>query len=146
METGDDWKPLFVGSVIGGASADNRASRAAVSRLAKEVGRLAWTPTYEESGVDVAFHIPGPMLEPEHSGIRTGRTSKKERLIAVQIAVPSEIRLKSEFETLQIMADYLVEGVELAQAVVARRKGMPPVLQAHSLVRLARDAVRESQG
>ncbi|MBG0564028.1 hypothetical protein [Actinoplanes aureus] len=143
MEDGDDWEPLFVGSVIGGSSPDNRASRAAVSALAREVGRLPWEFVSEETGVDVAFHIPGPLLQPDYAGIRTGSVSRKQRLIAVQIAVPADITSKSDEETLRLLAEYLVSGVEIARDAVARRKGMPPVMQAVTLARLAHEAITE---
>ena len=37
------------------------------------------------------FHVPGSILKPEHTGLRTGRFSRKERILQVQIAVPDSL-------------------------------------------------------
>lgn len=41
--------------------------------------------------LDLVFHVPGSITKPEHTGLRTGRFSKTERLLQIQIAVPEEL-------------------------------------------------------
>ncbi len=41
--------------------------------------------------LDLVFHVPGSILKPEHAGLRTGRFSRKERMLQIQIAVPEEL-------------------------------------------------------
>ena len=132
------WSPLFVGSVIGGSTRNNRAINAAATRLAQAVKGLVWESVVDETGVDVVFHVTGPLMTPEYVGIRTGRFSKAERLIQVQVAVPVTLEELSEDDALRSLSEYLLEATELAKAAVARRKGAPPINQA---VRLAQQAL-----
>src|SRR5258708_38645485 len=41
--------------------------------------------------LDLVFHVPGSILKPEHAGLRTGRFSRKERMLQIQIAVPEDL-------------------------------------------------------
>jgi hypothetical protein len=38
--------------------------------------------------VNVIFHVPGELLEPEFTGVRTGHFSKRDSLLLVQVALP----------------------------------------------------------
>lgn len=72
--------------------------------------------------LDVVFHVPGSILDPEHSGIRTGRFSKKERMLMLQIAVPREILEQEEPEIQAFLLASLREAVRMATPVFQRAK------------------------
>jgi len=65
----------------------------------------------EKPFLNVVFHFPGSILKPEHSGLRTGRFSKKEQGFQIQAAVPESIA-KSD-DALQI-STYLLQAVREA--------------------------------
>jgi hypothetical protein len=87
------------------------------------------------------FHVPGPLFPVDYSGLRTGRYSKKERIIEVQIAVPPELLGRSEPDTLVAMVRLLREGVELARKKVESKAGALPVRQATHLVSAVEETI-----
>ena len=65
--------------------------------------------------LDIVFHVPGSVLKPEHEGLRTGRFSRKERMLQVQIAVPGEL-----MESLALTG-FLVQSIREAIVLAERR-------------------------
>jgi hypothetical protein len=72
--------------------------------------------------LDIVFHVHGSLLAPEHSGVRTGRFSKKERMLMLQIAVPKEVVEKDEADIEQFLLASLKEAVDMAALVFRRHK------------------------
>jgi hypothetical protein len=135
------WRPLFVGSVVGGSSSGNRLIRVALGRLARIVDAFPWESGADEIGVDAVFHITGPLMAPDYSGIRSGRFSKPDRLIAIQIAVPVALEELSEDEATRALSRLLVEATELAGITVAQRKDAPSVSQAISVAKRVMNSI-----
>ncbi|QNE77169.1 hypothetical protein F0344_23455 [Streptomyces finlayi] len=90
--------------------------------------------------MDVVFHVPGPLLAPDYEGTRTGTLSRRERLITMQIAVPSDLGTRGQREVSRYLADHLVEAVVVARTTVARRKAMLAVGQAVPMARFVASA------
>jgi len=63
----------------------------------------------EKPFLNVVFHFPGSILEPEHLGLRTGRFSKNEQGLQIQAAVPECIAKGND--ALEI-ARYLLSAVQ----------------------------------
>jgi hypothetical protein len=80
---------LSIGSMVGGATPQNKAWRDALRELTAQV-KSARAGVDAPLSLNVVFHVPGNLLEPEFSGVRTGRFSRKEALLMVQVALPSE--------------------------------------------------------
>jgi hypothetical protein len=38
--------------------------------------------------LNVVFHVPGDLWKPEFAGMRTGRLSRRQHLLMVQVAIP----------------------------------------------------------
>ncbi len=72
-------------------------------------------------------------MQPDYQGIRAGRYSKLQRLIAIQLAVPAGLALRRDGQILQAMASDLIKAADLAAATAARRPGAFPVRQAVAL-------------
>jgi hypothetical protein len=142
--TNDDesWHPLYVGSVIGGKNPANTGIVTALDRLSQIVKGVGWHDEGDESGVDLVFHVSGPLLAAPYTGMRTGRYSKTERLVGVQIAVPVELENQPPEQVLPVLADSAVEAAELAAATLAKRKNALPVRLAVDVARRAREAAR----
>lgn len=83
---------IYISARVGGEDRSN----AAVTRALRELATL----TAEESGlgdasdirIDLVFDVSGPVLATNYQGIRTGRLSRRGRLLQVQIAVPEGLR------------------------------------------------------
>ncbi|MGW8884441.1 hypothetical protein [Streptomyces sp. NPDC055749] len=127
------WAPLFIGAVVGGPTTRNRPVSDGIGLLARLADEAPWEPADDETGVDVVFHVPGPLLVPGYEGTRTGTLSRRERLIGMQIAVQADLGARGEREVARHLADRLVEAVDLARTTVARRKATLGVRQAVSV-------------
>ncbi len=79
---------LSVGAVAGGPGTDPRWRDAvmALMRLVRDLREGVESPL----AVNVVFHIPGNYFTSEFEGLRTGRFSRKERHLMIQVALPPE--------------------------------------------------------
>src|SRR5690242_4632491 len=78
---------MGIGAIHGGPELAGAPIDKAIRRLGKTRG------PFEKSGsgaLDIVFHVPGSLLKPEFTGVRTARFSRKERKLMLQIAVPEE--------------------------------------------------------
>jgi hypothetical protein len=96
------------------------------SRIDQAIGRLAVLRNEYQTdalpALAVEFHVPGSILTPEHSGVRTGTLSKRRQLLMLQIAVPSEV-LEAEQEVIHaFLLGSLREAVRLAGERFRRAK------------------------
>jgi hypothetical protein len=80
---------LSLGLIADGSSPMNRAWRQAIRDL-----HLRLHASKDSSDtllkLNVVFHVPGNVFKPEFVGVRTGRYSKREAMLMVQVAVPEE--------------------------------------------------------
>lgn len=78
---------LSIGSVVGGQTSTNRGWVEALRELTRDViaGRKEIT---SDINVNVEFHVPGNLLEPDFHGVRTGTFRKTDRLLKIQVALP----------------------------------------------------------
>ncbi len=112
---------MYIGQVYGGP--ELKGSR--IDRVLAKVTRLVGEGEEGAFGsLDVVFHVPGSIGAPEHTGIRTGRFSKRERMLMLQIAVPREVLTKEEPEIEEFVMASLNEVVRLATPVF-QRAGIP---------------------
>jgi hypothetical protein len=63
--------------------------------------------------LSLEFHVPGNIAKPEHVGIRAGCFSRKDRMLAVQIAVPEDPTGVSELRAFVLAS--IREAIHLAQ-------------------------------
>jgi hypothetical protein len=61
--------------------------------------------------VNVVFQIPGKFLTPDFQGVRSGRFSRKERALLVQVALPTEPSSTPDVD----LTDYLRTAVAVAE-------------------------------
>jgi hypothetical protein len=80
-------RPLSIGGIVGGP--DLTASRwdDEVTRLSRVVSDLR--PAAAEFNVSVVCHVPGSIVQPGYSGVRTGTYSRKRQELMVQAPVPA---------------------------------------------------------
>ena len=84
--------------------------------------------------LNVVFHVPGSIVGgPEYVGVRTGKFSRKERMLMVQVAVPKEI-IQSE-DVRAFLFNSVCEAV-LTAAPFLQRKGIEyPVERVLDMIR-----------
>jgi hypothetical protein len=82
-------EPLSIGTIMGGQTAANSRWTGPIRNLTRRV-RDARKGIEVPLGVNVVFHIPGNLLQPEFEGLRTGSYSRKRSLLMVQAALPEE--------------------------------------------------------
>jgi hypothetical protein len=101
-------EPLSIGAVIGGHTQRTRAWSAALGELTLDIAE-ARTGVTSALNVNVVFHVPGDILKPDYSGVRTGSFSRKLSLLMVQVALPEEppadIRAALRMHTLEALAE-----------------------------------------
>ena len=87
----------------------------AIARLTRSVRYGKAASSGDFGSLDIVFHVAGSILKPEHSGVRTGRFSKRERLLQIQVAVPSEVVASQD--PYSFVARGLLEAVRAAVPV-----------------------------
>ncbi|WP_309063304.1 hypothetical protein [Streptomyces sp.] len=78
---------LSIGFVVGGQTSTNSGWVEALRHLGREVIAARQGVT-ADINVNVEFHVPGNLLEPDFQGVRTGTFRKADRLLKVQVALP----------------------------------------------------------
>jgi hypothetical protein len=101
---------LSIGIVVGGAWA-NKPWVAATKRAMRRVAELR-DGFASPFNVNVVFHIPGEVMVPEFEGLRSGRFSRKERTLMVQVAVPEGEPAGDPDEEVRQM---LLDAIDLAE-------------------------------
>lgn len=88
MSDGDEpIQALSIGSITGVLS--NKIWRTAIKRAMQRVSDLSEEYTSPIFNVNVVFHVPaGRDFTPEFEGLRSGRFSRKQRTLMVQVAIP----------------------------------------------------------
>ena len=110
--------PALSLSAIAGGTTASRNWELAVKRLANRV-------IHERGGVTsplavhVVYQIPGEHARPDFVGVRTGRFSRKDLRLLVQVALPPEPSADADAEALAMLR----EAVSLAEDF-ARKAGL----------------------
>ena len=100
---------FYIGSLLGGPELSGAPVDKILTRLARASHAYQETDGIaSEGGLDIVYHVPGSIMEPEFEGLRTGKFSKKEKMLMVQIAVPTL------FENERHLEDFLVEALREA--------------------------------
>jgi hypothetical protein len=115
--TPDRPKPLSVGVIVGGFTAESKIWREALMRLSRGVSGLR---DELDSGlnINVEFHVPGHLIAPDFQGSRTGAFRKADRLLKIQVALPVDPPADPYSFGLQAMR----EAVDVAEVWSVRRR------------------------
>jgi hypothetical protein len=65
--------------------------------------------------VNVVYQIPGQFLDPDFEGVRTGRFSRKEARLLVQVALPREPSSDTSAEVRRLLRDAIAAAEDFAQ-------------------------------
>jgi len=104
--------PLDI-SVVAGGTIGTRAwmesIRAIVRRLVSIRSEYS-TPL----SLQVVFQIPGAVLRPDFSGVRTGTFSRRERRLVVQVAVPEQLQGDRQAWVIGMLKEAVSQAEEFA--------------------------------
>ena len=78
---------FFVGAVLGGPEVRSSSLVAAIQAVSRLCDRLR-NQAAGEAAIDLVFHVPGSLIKPAYQGVRTGKFSKRDRILMVQVSVP----------------------------------------------------------
>lgn len=117
MNIVNDIPALSLGAVAGGTTA-NRAWETAIKKLAKRVVELG-EGVSSPLAVNVVYQIPGELVRPDFTGVRSGRFSRKDRRLLVQAALPADPAADADAEVRALLR----EAVTLAEDY-ARKEGL----------------------
>lgn len=81
---------LSIGSVLGGTSPPTRKWGDDIRKLGLRVGTLR-AGVESPLNLNVVFQVPGEVAKPDFQGVRTGRYSKADRLLMIQVALPEDV-------------------------------------------------------
>ena len=85
----------------------------------------------EDGTLNVVFHFPGSVSQPEFAGVRAGSFSKAKRLLVVQVAFPIDLLASDRFahHYLEFLKTALSEGKRYLAT-----KGIPFSLEDHIML------------
>jgi len=129
---------LFIGDVLGGPELGATAGVSVlrdIRRAALEL-RGQGRELSEQGSLDLVFHFPGTVFQPDFAGVRTAKFSRKRQLLMVQVAVPPAVIQVGEHG---FFFDSMKTAVELADPVFARAS-IP--FRADEYLRFIRDTER----
>jgi hypothetical protein len=110
---------MYFGQINGGPEV--RGST--VDRVLGRISALVEAGEEDTFGsLNIVFHVHGSLLSPEHVGVRTGRFSKRERILMLQIALPKDVVERDEDEIRRFVLTSLDEAVAMAEPVFRRAK------------------------
>ena len=109
---------LYIGAVFGGpefSGSDAKRLIGSASRIAQK------NDVFDQGALDIVFHIPGNVIKPDWKGARTGRISRKRKMLQIQIAVPESI-VNNASKLKEFIIKEVKEAILLGAPVLERSK------------------------
>lgn len=104
---------LAIGAIVGGPGTSREWSEA-VRQLGRRVIALRGEVS-SPLALNVVYQIPGRFLEPEFEGVRSGRFSRKEALLLVQVALLGDPPSDASAEVHRLLRQALAVAEDFAQ-------------------------------
>ncbi len=109
---------LTIGAVIGGVSAELDAWGLEIAKLEREITRDQ-REVSSPLNLNVIYHLSGPVVKVDFSGIEVMRFSRKRSLLRVDAAVPSD----GAENRRAILLELMMGAIDAAE-VFARQRGI----------------------
>ena len=72
--------------------------------------------------INIVYHVPGTLLKPDYVGVRTGKFSRKERCLMVQVAVEEEFAALDDAKKIrQYIFETADEALGIAKSFLDRK-------------------------
>lgn len=122
---------LSFGIVVGGVSPSSLAVDEALSSVARNVAALRTRFPNEGLKINIVFHVPGPLSQPDYSGVHVRRVNAKTQHMLVHAAVPDSL---SSDDITQYVTRVLLETKNQARAYLQKRRPKISMNQVDSLI------------
>lgn len=113
---GEKGVALYVSAIIGGPELSKALIADVLARVFSEERIDGGT------NLDIVFHVPGSAFAPEFEGLRTGRLSRQENILQVQVAVPPSVVRMPRKEIIDFVFDSLRQAIQLARVKLTKAK------------------------
>lgn len=110
---------LYVGSVQGGPEIEKTSIDVLISKLIQFAEESRKSISNDWAALNVVFYISGSIIGVDFEGLRTGKFSKKQKLLMIQVAVPNDIQ---ESELKSFLLDSLRGAAEVALPVFQKAR------------------------
>lgn len=107
---------LYISEIIGGPELINAPVTTFLTRLYND------DPIDCGTSLDIVFQVPGSVFTPEFEGVRTGRLSRREKIMQVQIAVPRSVIYAPADEILAFVYSSLRKAIQLASEKLSKAR------------------------
>jgi len=122
---------LSVGISSGGTSPANQLIHEALGGFIRMVIRERGVYPNEGLRINIVFHLPGPVFQPDYEGVHATRLDRKNQHLLVVAAVPSTLRVD---EVSKYFWDVLRHAREEAARYLAKRKVTIPIDSVSGLI------------
>jgi hypothetical protein len=119
---------IYISKVYGGPDVEGSRIDRVITQVMKLLGPGEEGPY---GSLDIEMQVSGEFLRVEHTGIRQGRFSRKERMVCFQIGIDRDVCERDDVE----IAEYLLHGLREAvvKAGILFRKAKVPYPEAEYL-------------
>lgn len=110
---------ISIGAVVGGPECD--FFRSHLSRLSRFCSENR-NDGSDSGETNIVYHLPGSVIKPDYTGLRTAKFSKKEKTLMIQVGVEEEWIASTDDRTvLQYIYETADEALGIARGELARR-------------------------
>ena len=113
-----DWESLAIGAVYGGVGGRPTAWQEEISAVGLAVMSVRGS-SVSPLALNVVFHVPGEVISPDYTEMRTGKLSRIDRTLMVQVPVPD---IDVPKNAVGVILTWCREAIDLAEAFALRRK------------------------
>lgn len=106
-----EWQSLAIGSIIGGLGSRESEWKTAIRRLTRRVADLRDDLT-SPLAVNVVFHVPGEIVRPDFYEPRTGKFSRRDGTVMIQVPLP-DIPVPSDVDSVLVRACF--QAIDIAE-------------------------------
>jgi hypothetical protein len=121
--------PILSLGAIDGSGPESYEWRMAIRVLGRRVDQLR-VAVSSPLRVNVIYFIPGPTIQIEFEGVRTGSYSRSRQCLIVQAALPE----LPELSHAEVVRALLISSIDAAESFAKRRKIAENLNQLHDLV------------
>ena len=112
---------FYIGSILGGPEVSGTVVVTNIKKLACAAHSYQESNVISSEGIlDIVYHVPGTIVQPEFEGLRSGKFSQNQKMLMVQIAVPTIF--EDERHLAQFLVESLREAIELAAPIFKSTK------------------------
>jgi hypothetical protein len=108
---------ISIGSIIGGGELTGSQIHRLIGRFCRALPSVQDPVPFD---INIVFHVPGSIVKPDYSGIRTGRFSAKQRKLMILVSVPDNLMDSPELES--YFHKSMIEAVHLAKGFFGKKK------------------------